>query len=35
MGEIVLYGSIYSRTFTAPWILAELGRRGQLAAASL
>ena len=24
MGEIVLYGSIYSRTFTARWILAEL-----------
>lgn len=25
MGDIVLYGSIYSRTFTARWILAELG----------
>ncbi|HEY3951423.1 glutathione S-transferase family protein [Phenylobacterium sp.] len=24
MGEIVLYGSIYSRTFTARWILEEL-----------
>lgn len=25
MGEIVLYGSIYSRTFTARWMLEELG----------
>ncbi len=25
MGDIVLYGSIYTRTFTARWILEELG----------